>query len=78
MLIAHQAEIDRLIDAVRGGRAERREYLILGTFESRTWRQGASGGLTVEVVVAHMADFKAHMLINYTPGGWDRSREAPD
>ena len=78
MLIAHQAEIDRLIDGFRSGRAERREYLVLGTLESRTWRQGVSGSVTVEEVVAHMADLKAHVRIDYESEGCHRSSEAPD
>lgn len=75
MLIVHQAQIERLIHGVRYRQAARREYLVLGTLESRTWRRGFCGGVTVEELVDHMADFKAYMRIDDTPGGWYRPSE---
>jgi hypothetical protein len=74
MLIAHQAEIDRLMSDLRRGSAEK--YLVLGTLGTKTWRRGLSGGVTVEELIEHMADFKQYMRIDYTPGGRYRSDEA--
>jgi hypothetical protein len=54
---------------------ERREYLVLGTLGTKTWRRGLSGSVTVQELVDHMADFKDYMRIDYTPGGWYRSDE---
>lgn len=78
MLIVHQAELEPLIDAF--GRRQvpgncDREYLVLGTVEPKVWRRGLSGGVTVDELIRHMADFKAYMRIDYTPGGWSRSTE---
>lgn len=80
MLIAHQAEIERLIDSFGNERVkpDKREYLVLGTVESRTWRRGVSVGVTVDEVVDHMADFKEYRRINFTPGGWHRASAATD
>jgi hypothetical protein len=74
MLIAHQAEVERFIDALGHGQAQKQEYLVLGTLEIRTWRRGLHHGVTVDELTEHMADFKHYMRIDYTPGGWHRSR----
>lgn len=80
MLIAHQTEIEGLIDGLADDRAKskRAEYLVLGTVESRAWRRGVSVGVTLDDLIHHMADFKEYMRIDYTPGGWHRSRTAAD
>ncbi|MBI3050733.1 MAG: hypothetical protein HYY76_20780 [Acidobacteria bacterium] len=75
MLIAHQAEVDGLIDAMGRTQAEKREYLILGTLDVKTWRRGFSDGVTIEELTEHMADFKQYMRIDYTPGGWYRPEQ---
>ena len=75
MLIADQAEAERFIDALGPRPTGKREYLVLGTLEMKTWRRGLSGGVTVEELIEHMADFKHYMRIDYTPGGWYRSDE---
>jgi hypothetical protein len=68
-LIAHQAEVERLIDALGPTQASKREYLVLGTLDVKTWRRGLSGGVTVNELTTHSADFKHYMRIDYTPGG---------
>lgn len=75
MLVAHQDEIERLIDALRQGKSEKREFLVLGTLGTKTWRRGLSDKVTVQELIDHMADFKDYMRIDYTPGGWYRSGE---
>jgi hypothetical protein len=75
MLIAHQAEIEQLIHALEQVRSEKREYLVLGTLETKTWLHGLSGAVTVQELLDHMADFKDDMRIDCTPGGWYRSDE---
>lgn len=68
MLIAHQAEIERLIDSFGNERVkpDKREYLVLGTVESRIRRRSLSGGVTVAEVADHMADFKEYLRIEHT------------
>jgi hypothetical protein len=74
LLLVHQDEIEPLIArSVDRGTEHPSEYLILGTVEPRAWRRGLSGGVTIDDLVQHMSDFKAHMQIGYTPGGWSRS-----
>lgn len=75
LLVAHQAEIERLIDALGQGKGEKREFLVLGTLGTKTWRRGLSGSVAVQELIDHMADFKYYMRIDYTPGGWYRSDE---
>ena len=74
MLIAHQAELDRLIDGLWSDLADRLTYLVLGTLDVRTWRDGIAGRVTIAEVRNHMADFKAYMRVDITPR--HRSREA--
>ena len=78
MLIAHKAEMDNLIDGLRGHHADGLEYLVLGTLESKTWRQGLSGAVTVEQVRDHMTDFKAYMRVDITPRHWSRASATTD
>ncbi len=78
MLIAHEGEMDRLIDSLRNHRVGGRKYLVLGTLESRTWRQGFSGSVTIDEVVGAMADFKAYMRVDITPRHWSRRNETTD
>ena len=74
-LIAHKTEVDDLIDSLRSHHAEGREYLVLGTLESKTWRQGLSSAVSVEQVRDHMADFKAYMQVDVTPRHWSHVSE---
>jgi MinD superfamily P-loop ATPase len=78
MLIAHEGEMDRLIDSLRNHRVGGRKYLVLGTLESKTWRQSFSGSVTIDEVVGAMADFKAHMRVDITPRHWSRRNETTD
>ena len=75
MLIANKTEVDDLIDGLRSHHAEGREYLVLGTLESKTWRQGLSGAVSVEQVRDHMTDFKAYMQVDVTPRHWSHASE---
>jgi hypothetical protein len=74
ILIAHKAEVDSLIDALRrrqGVKDSGEEYLVLGTTDFRTWRRGFAGGASFfDELVQHMAEFKGHLTVDYTPGGW--------
>src|SRR5579872_1178570 len=63
MLIAHQTEIDRVIDGFKARSGVRPDYLVLGTLGSGTWREGMCRGVTVDEVRHDMADFKAFMRV---------------
>lgn len=75
LLVAHQAEIETLIDALGPGTTEKQKYLVLGTLGTKTWRRGLSDRVTVQELIDHMADFKDYTRIDYTRGGWYRSDE---
>jgi hypothetical protein len=45
-------------------------YLVLGTLGAGTWRDGMSGGVTLDEVKHDMADFKAHMRVEIRPRQW--------
>ena len=70
MLIAHEAEVTRVIEGLAPHAASPQMYLVLGTLGSVTWRDGMSGGVTVEELRHDMADFKAHMRVEITPRHW--------
>jgi len=51
MLVAHRAEIEQLADGLVQAKAEKREYVVLGTLGTKTWRRGLSGSVTVQELV---------------------------
>ena len=74
LVIVHQAELEPLIAASVGQAiATKPKYLVLGTVDPRVWRRGLSDGVVVDELTQYMADFKAYMNVEYTPGGWYRS-----
>jgi hypothetical protein len=76
MLIAHEAEVARVIAAF-APHVAMPPYLVLGTLGSGTWRDGMSGGVTLEEVKHDMADFKAYMRVEITPRYWAR-KDGPE
>lgn len=74
LMIAHQDEIEPLIAASVDQAARKKpKYLVLGTVDWPLWRRGLSSALAIDELVQHMADFKAYMNLEHTPGGWHRS-----
>jgi len=67
MLIADEAEMTRLIDSLRADAGRGQPYLVLGTLETKTWREGMSGHVTIQQVKEQMADFKTYMRVDITP-----------
>jgi hypothetical protein len=76
MLIAHEAEVDRVI-AGFAPNAAMPPYLVLGTLGSGTWRDGMTAGVTLDEVKGDMADFKAYMRVEITPRHW-APRDSPE
>lgn len=72
MLIADEAEMNRLMSMLPPDHPGASPYLVLGTLDSKTWRQGMSGGVAIQHVRDHMADFKAYMRVDITPRHWAR------
>ena len=76
LVIARQDEIEtHLAAAVPSGARDKPEYLVLGTVEPRIWRRGSRSALMMDELIENMADFKAHMRLEYTPGGWRPARK---
>lgn len=74
LVIVHQDELEPLIAAsVAQAIATKPKYLVLGTVDPQMWRRGLSDGVMVDELTQYMADFKAYMNVEYTPGGWYRS-----
>jgi hypothetical protein len=70
MLIAHEAEVKGVIEGLVPHIEVPPRYLVLGTLGPVTWRDGMSGGVTIEEVRHDMADFKAYMRVEITPRHW--------
>lgn len=77
ILIVHKDELEPLLGARRpGAKPARRplDYLVLGTVDPRVWRKGLAGGVSLDEVLRHMADFSRYMDIGYTNRGWGPAR----
>ena len=53
---------DRAHDALVHAKAEKREYVVLGTLGTNTWRYGLSGRVAVLELVDRMADLKETLI----------------
>jgi len=52
------------------------KYLVLGTVETKTWREGLQKGPTdFNEMRHHIADFKKVLDLYYRPAGWYRADE---
>jgi hypothetical protein len=69
-LIAHKAELDKLLSTVV--RDSKPEYFVLGTVDRPTYRRGLADAASLEDVKDHMSDFKSYWKVDFTPGGWYR------
>ncbi len=67
-LIAHKAELDKLLSTVVA--VSTPDYIVLGTADRRTYRQGLAGAASLEDVKAHTSDFKSYWSVTITPAGW--------
>ncbi len=72
MVIVHQDELEPLIRArLPRPKPARKplEYLVLGTVDSRVWRKGLAGGVSLDELLQHMADFSRYIKIEYARQG---------
>ena len=67
-LIAHKAEVDKLLSTV--ATVSKPEYFVIGTVERPTYRRGLAGGTSLDDVKAHTSDFKSYWNVEITPAGW--------
>jgi hypothetical protein len=76
MLIAHEFELKTEIQQVAARSDVVAKYLVLGTLGSGTWRAGMRENISIEQIKHDMADFKAYMKVEITPGHWGPARRA--
>ena len=76
MLIANGHEMELVITGRDSQKVGRREYVVLGTLDARTWHRGLSGHVTLDEVKEAMADFKAYVQVDITPRHWSRRSDA--
>jgi hypothetical protein len=77
-LITHEHEIAPLLVAsgvATYGTAP--NYLVLGTVDTRVWRSGMAGDVSLDTVKRSMADFKEYLRVDVAPGGWYRDGQGP-
>jgi hypothetical protein len=78
VLIAHEHEIAPLLAAsgvATDGAAK--NYLVLGTVDTRVWRSGMGGEVSLDAVKRSMADFKEYLRVDVAPDGWYRDGQGP-
>jgi len=78
LLVAHQAEIETLLDkmfAVRDSSVIGDDYLVMGTVERKLWREGMKTPRSIEDLVKNLHDFKQVLKLEYQPGGWYRDED---
>jgi len=49
------------------------DYVVPGTIDRRTWRQGLGGDAALPDIREHMADFKKYLKVEVVPAHWERS-----
>lgn len=81
LLIAHKFEIEHLLTRIFSQSdpgAIGNEYLIIGTVEKTTWREGLQQPKTVAEMLPHTSDFaRYYKELRVTQPGWYRANQDP-
>jgi hypothetical protein len=64
-LVAHKAELDKLVRTVVN--VAEPEYVVLGTLDRQVYRRGLSERASINEVRDRMADFKSYWKVEITP-----------
>ena len=73
-LIVDRAELENVIIAAGlSATVKPPDYVVLGTIDRRTWRQGLGGDGALRDIREHMADFKTYLKVDVVPAHWQRS-----
>ncbi|MGO9018266.1 MAG: hypothetical protein ACLQVJ_07935 [Syntrophobacteraceae bacterium] len=46
------------------------EYLVIGTVETKVWREGMIESLKMDEILEHTSDIKDHLVLHYEHRGW--------
>ena len=63
-LIVGRVDLERVIIATGLSAGREPGYVVLGTIERRTWRQGLVGDAQLADIREHMADFKRYLKVD--------------
>jgi hypothetical protein len=77
-LIVHHDELRRVMIPAGQSAVEEPEYIVLGTIDRRTWRQGLVGEAQIGDIREHMADFKKYLKVDVIPAHWELSPQSAD
>lgn len=81
LLVAHKHEIEHLLASLFSQSAPAvvgNEYLIIGTVEKATWRQGLQNPGSLQEMLLHTSDFAAcYKELRATRPGWYPSGQEP-
>lgn len=73
LLIVHQDELEAQLEAIFAERDPDlvgSDYLVMGTVERKTWREGLKEVKTITEMLAHLHDFKEVRTLELRPPGW--------
>ncbi|MDP8206327.1 MAG: hypothetical protein P9L92_06655 [Candidatus Electryonea clarkiae] len=80
LLIAHKHEIEHLLTDLftkRNPSIIGNRYYIIGTVEKKAWREGVNNSISISDILSHVHDFKGHMEIHMSIGGWVHKDDTP-
>jgi hypothetical protein len=73
-LIVDRGELERALIAAGPATIKETGYVVLGTIDRRTWRQGLVGDAPpLADIREHMADFKKYLKVHVVPAHWEVS-----
>ena len=80
-IIAHQDDLEHyMTEAFSESYPEiiGNDYFVVGTVETKVWREGMVEPLKIEKLLEHTADIKDRMVLHYEQRGWaPPGQEAP-
>ena len=80
-IIAHQDDLEHYMTEIFSESypgVVGNEYLVIGTVETKAWREGMSKRLKIEEILEHTSDIRNHLVLHYERIGWGPpDQEAP-
>jgi len=81
-IIAHQNDLEHYMTEIFAESHPEvlgNDYFVVGTVETKVWREGMVKPLKIEKLLEHTADIKDRMVLHYEQRGWGPpDRESPD
>lgn len=73
LIVAHQDELESELARFfeqRDPSVVGNDYLVIGTVDRKSWREGLRQPKSIDEMLPHVADFKQVREIQFQPGGW--------